>query len=75
MYLGWWPAQRYVLGIMGFFAVANAYTMRSCLSLAITEMVVEPKNHHGGIDPNACPGEMQLRNHSDPVRFTLLSHK
>ncbi|GJQ72216.1 hypothetical protein Trydic_g3307 [Trypoxylus dichotomus] len=31
--------QRYVLGIMGFLAILNAYTMRTSLSLAITEMV------------------------------------
>ncbi|GAB0095292.1 putative inorganic phosphate cotransporter [Sergentomyia squamirostris] len=31
--------QRVILSIMGFFAIANAYTMRICLSVAITEMV------------------------------------
>lgn len=31
--------QRYVLGIMGFLALVNAYTMRTALSVAITEMV------------------------------------
>ncbi|XP_054284537.1 putative inorganic phosphate cotransporter isoform X1 [Macrosteles quadrilineatus] len=51
--------QRYVFGLMGFLAVANAYAMRSVLSVAITEMVVV---HHGKLgqhvlipDPNACP--------------------
>ncbi|XP_046663298.1 putative inorganic phosphate cotransporter isoform X2 [Homalodisca vitripennis] len=51
--------QRYVFGIMGFLAVANAYAMRSVLSVAITEMVVV---HHGMLgnrtlipDPMACP--------------------
>lgn len=34
--------QRYILAIMGFFAMAIAYTMRVCLSLAITEMVLKP---------------------------------
>lgn len=34
-------AQRWVFAIMGFLAVVNAFTMRICLSLAITEMVVE----------------------------------
>ncbi|KRT78184.1 membrane transporter [Oryctes borbonicus] len=32
--------QRYVLGIMAFLAVVNAYTMRTALSVAITEMVL-----------------------------------
>ncbi|GLG96910.1 hypothetical protein R5R35_000893 [Gryllus longicercus] len=34
-------AQRYILAIMGFLAVANAYTMRVVLSVAITEMVAK----------------------------------
>ncbi|XP_060522415.1 putative inorganic phosphate cotransporter [Cylas formicarius] len=48
--------QRYVLAIMGFFAVVNAYTMRVCLSLAITEMVV-PINTTEHFDPDACPSD------------------
>lgn len=47
--------QRYVLGIMGFFAVLNAYTMRTSLSVAITEMVL-PSNSTE-VDPNACPAD------------------
>lgn len=31
--------QRYVLGLMGFLAIVNAYAMRVSLSIAITEMV------------------------------------
>ncbi|KAG8223305.1 hypothetical protein J437_LFUL001179 [Ladona fulva] len=34
-----WVKQRYVFAIMGFLAVANAYTMRVCLSVAIVDMV------------------------------------
>lgn len=33
--------QRVVLSIMGFLAIVNAYTMRICLNVAITEMVVK----------------------------------
>lgn len=49
--------QRYVLAIMALFAIANAYTMRVCLNLAITQMVrkvvaVEGDEHY---DPDACP--------------------
>ncbi|RZF34613.1 hypothetical protein LSTR_LSTR008638 [Laodelphax striatellus] len=33
--------QRYVLTIMGFLGVANAYIMRACLSIAITKMVTQ----------------------------------
>lgn len=41
--------------IMGFLAIAVAYTMRVCLAVAIVEMVV-PTNHTG-ISPNTivCP--------------------
>ncbi|KAJ4444352.1 hypothetical protein ANN_06144, partial [Periplaneta americana] len=46
--------QRYVLAIMGFLAIANAYTMRICLSVAITEMVVAKEKNETEIDPEAC---------------------
>ncbi|XP_050310973.1 sialin-like [Anthonomus grandis grandis] len=36
--------QRYVLGIMGFLAIVNSYTMRVSISVAITEMVPATKN-------------------------------
>ncbi|CAH2005053.1 unnamed protein product [Acanthoscelides obtectus] len=45
--------QRYILGIMGFLAVVNAYTMRVSLSIAITEMVA-PSNSSYIDDPDAC---------------------
>ncbi|CAK1596028.1 unnamed protein product [Parnassius mnemosyne] len=32
--------QRYVLGIMGLFALANSLTMRVCLNMTITQMVL-----------------------------------
>lgn len=54
---------------MGFLAVMNAYSMRNVLNLTITEMVV---HHHSKgekivIDPDSCPGTLELKNHSDPV--------
>ncbi|XP_017774606.1 PREDICTED: putative inorganic phosphate cotransporter isoform X2 [Nicrophorus vespilloides] len=36
--------QRYIVGIMGFLAVVNAYTMRICLSIAILD-IVEEEDH------------------------------
>lgn len=53
---GFFIPQRYILGIMGFFAIVNAYTMRVSLSLAITEMVI-PLNATEYYDPNACVPE------------------
>lgn len=48
--------QRYVLGLMGFLAIVNAYTMRVSLSLAITEMVVST-NSSTAADPDSCPAD------------------
>ncbi|XP_053607833.1 putative inorganic phosphate cotransporter [Plodia interpunctella] len=54
--------QRYVLAIMALLAIANAYTMRVCLNMAITQMVkkttaVEGDAHY---DPNACPDQNEV---------------
>ena len=40
--------QRIVVGIMGFFAIAVAYTIRACLSVTITEMVVDVEDSGEG---------------------------
>ncbi|KAF6203094.1 hypothetical protein GE061_003508 [Apolygus lucorum] len=50
-----WLRQRYVVGILGFLALANGYIQRFCLSLAITEMVATHKLHPTKIDLHACP--------------------
>ncbi|KAL1497229.1 hypothetical protein ABEB36_008224 [Hypothenemus hampei] len=55
--------QRYILGLMGFFAIVNAYTMRVSLSLAITEMVV-PINATEYYDPEACIPEAANKSNS-----------
>ncbi|KAG5676613.1 hypothetical protein PVAND_006433 [Polypedilum vanderplanki] len=51
--------QRVVLSIMGFLAIVNAYTMRICLSMAITEMVVKRNLTSDGdgshLDQGVCP--------------------
>ncbi|XP_018323712.1 sialin [Agrilus planipennis] len=47
--------QRWILGIMGFFAIMNAYMFRVVLSVAITAMV-NPSNHNKtGITGEVCP--------------------
>lgn len=51
-----WIPQRYVLAIMGFLGVANAYIMRACLSIAITQMVSHNETSEDHVyDPDACP--------------------
>lgn len=65
--------QRYVLAVMGLLAIANAYTMRVCLNLAITQMVkkttaVEGDAHY---DPNACP-DKNLESNITTEAFSLL---
>lgn len=52
--------QRYVLGIMGLFAVCNAYTMRVCLNLAVTQMVKDSGGGSAHYDPNACPDDSEI---------------
>lgn len=42
------------MSIMGFLAIVNAYTMRICLSVAITEMVVK-KVSNGTLADDECP--------------------
>ncbi|XP_045448851.1 putative inorganic phosphate cotransporter [Melitaea cinxia] len=46
--------QRYVFGLLGLFALANAFTMRVCLSVAIVKMVsyIPPGEHIIG---ETCP--------------------
>lgn len=42
--------------MMGFFGVANAYIMRGCLSIAITQMVKKPAtDDFNSTDPDTCP--------------------
>lgn len=47
------------MAIMGFLAVANAYTMRVCLNIAITQMV-RRRAATAGLDDGSCPaGEVE----------------
>ncbi|XP_012064296.1 PREDICTED: putative inorganic phosphate cotransporter [Atta cephalotes] len=45
-------SQRWIFAFMGFLAILNAYTMRVCLSITITEMAVSIK--HNYTDQNTC---------------------
>lgn len=45
---------------MGLLAVCNAYTMRVCLNLAVTQMVNNTKNEESHFDPDACPDESEI---------------
>ncbi|XP_050671025.1 putative inorganic phosphate cotransporter isoform X1 [Leptidea sinapis] len=47
--------QRYVIGILGLFALANAYTMRVCLSMTITQMVARVASEE--IVGDTCPDD------------------
>ncbi|XP_035743008.1 putative inorganic phosphate cotransporter [Vespa mandarinia] len=48
--------QRLVFAVMGFFAIFNAYVMRVCLSIALTQMVI-PSNKTTNVTSldNTCP--------------------
>jgi ACS family sodium-dependent inorganic phosphate cotransporter len=64
-----------VVAIMGFLAVANAYTMRICLSTAITEMVSHHNRNESHLDPDACPASSENPDTPAEVsRFIFLHH-
>ncbi|XP_050346311.1 putative inorganic phosphate cotransporter [Nymphalis io] len=46
--------QRYVFGLLGLFALANSFTMRVCLSVAIVKMVKQVSSE-GHIVGETCP--------------------
>ncbi|CAG9786231.1 unnamed protein product [Diatraea saccharalis] len=54
--------QRYILGVMGLLGVCNAYTMRVCLNLAITQMVNHTKSSNESMtnlfDDDTCHNEL-----------------
>ncbi|KAF5270577.1 hypothetical protein FQR65_LT05475 [Abscondita terminalis] len=66
--------QRFILGIMGFFAVINVYLMRVVLSIAIIEMVYPiHKIYHE--DSDTCPDPDYKQNITIPtIHTTNLYH-
>lgn len=60
--------QRYILGVMGLLGVCNAYTMRVCLNLAITQMVNHTKSAGSHYDPDACPDDEVVGNATAALR-------
>lgn len=56
---------------MALFAIANAYTMRVCLNLAITQMVKKNVASEGDphYDPFACPEQGTTENSTLTSRF------
>lgn len=55
--IGFIIPQRVVLSIMGFFAIVNAYAMRVCLNVAITEIVVKNGNNSDLENHQYCPAD------------------
>lgn len=60
--------QRWVMAIMGFLAVANAYTMRVCLNIAITQMV--RRKAASPLDTGSCPAGDIEEDLTDPTELT-----
>ncbi|XP_050560947.1 putative inorganic phosphate cotransporter [Spodoptera frugiperda] len=62
--------QRYVLAVMALLAVANAYTMRVCLNLAITQMVkkVQIVQTDDNYDPLICKDRYLTESNSTEAR-------
>lgn len=48
-------SQRVVLGIMSFLGTVVTFSMRACLSIAITEMVIPINNTASSYDSVICP--------------------
>ena len=60
---------------MGFLAVGNAYTMRICLSTAITEMVHHRDKNESHLDPDSCPASSDTpKKLADVSRFIFMHH-
>ncbi|GBP33624.1 Putative inorganic phosphate cotransporter [Eumeta japonica] len=51
------------MAVMGFLAVANAYAMRVCLNIAITQMV--RRRPRSAADDGACPGGLSVHASND----------
>ncbi|CAG5031645.1 unnamed protein product [Parnassius apollo] len=66
--------QRYILGVMGLLGVCNAYTMRVCLNLAITQMVNHTKTGEPYFDPDACPEQLKVGNETEAERPYAIFH-
>ncbi|XP_011496713.1 PREDICTED: sialin-like [Ceratosolen solmsi marchali] len=54
--------QRWIFALMGFLALLNAYAMRVCLSIAITEMVMQPNS--STIADGSCPSNIHISGNS-----------
>ncbi|XP_034234799.1 putative inorganic phosphate cotransporter isoform X2 [Thrips palmi] len=52
-----WMRQRYVLVVMGMLGMINAFTMRACLNVAITQMTAPPSQPGGEnkTSDDSCP--------------------
>lgn len=64
--------QRVILALMGFLALAIAFSMRACLSVAITEMVLPLNNTGKGNESLICPADLpptENNTHSRNVTF------
>lgn len=72
-YIGETIPQRVVLSVMGFFALAVSNTMRSCLSMAITEMVAPP-NKTGENGNIVTIRYIFAENHFELYSFMVFSH-
>lgn len=62
--------QRYILTLMGFFALVNGYTMRLSLSVAITQMVESPiyLNLTDATDEPICSFDDYSYNHRNDLQ-------
>lgn len=74
IFLGFLVPHRYIVGIMCFLGLANAYTMRISLSVAITEMVKPINKSDEHFDPDACPGQISNNHSTISVRTDIFTY-
>lgn len=55
------------MGMMGFLGIVVVYTMRACLSVAITEMVAPLNNMKNGSDSVICHTDSSAVENGDVV--------
>ncbi|XP_058791623.1 putative inorganic phosphate cotransporter [Phymastichus coffea] len=67
--------QRWVFAVMGFFGLFNAYALRICLSIAITEMVVPLNITEELIDDTCSNLVVQPANVSTPIASNGATYK
>lgn len=64
-------SQRWIFAFMGFLAILNAYTMRVCLSITITEMAVSIEHNY---TDDTCRYDLTEKENGTAVNSTKVKY-